>query len=186
MGRTALLFLRRKACWGFFRSKNPTASAGCEPTNLGTKGQHPTSRPPKPLRQVSFIDSRQIYTEDQSDSDKKRPDKWNSTVLIAFPLQEWLDERATILRHTLYVHCTVSMIHVRVLNVLVLFLFLNQSTVDGFARAKPECNVSGWNAVWLVLSVLTLPHLVWWFFVRSFSVFCSFLCVRILVLVCYL
>jgi len=27
----------------------PTASAGCEPANLGTKGQHATSRPPKPL-----------------------------------------------------------------------------------------------------------------------------------------
>ena len=34
---------------GIFRPKNPTASAGCEPANLGTKGQHATSRPPKPL-----------------------------------------------------------------------------------------------------------------------------------------
>jgi hypothetical protein len=33
MGQTALLSLRRKACWGFFRPKNPTASAGYEPTN---------------------------------------------------------------------------------------------------------------------------------------------------------
>jgi hypothetical protein len=33
----------------FFRPKNPTASAGCEPANLGTKGQHATSRPPKQL-----------------------------------------------------------------------------------------------------------------------------------------
>jgi hypothetical protein len=32
-----------------FRPKNPTASAGCELANLGTKGQHATSRPPKPL-----------------------------------------------------------------------------------------------------------------------------------------
>jgi len=32
-----------------FRPKNPTALAGCKPTNLGTKGQHTTSRPPKPL-----------------------------------------------------------------------------------------------------------------------------------------
>ena len=30
----------------FFRPKNPTASAGFEPTNLGTKGQHSTRRPP--------------------------------------------------------------------------------------------------------------------------------------------
>jgi hypothetical protein len=30
MGQTALLPHRRKACWGFFRPKNPTASAGFE------------------------------------------------------------------------------------------------------------------------------------------------------------
>jgi len=30
----------------FFRPKNPTATAGCEPANSGTKGQHATSRPP--------------------------------------------------------------------------------------------------------------------------------------------
>jgi hypothetical protein len=47
MWHTALLPLRRKACWGFFALKNPTASAGFEPANLGTKGQHATSRPPK-------------------------------------------------------------------------------------------------------------------------------------------
>ena len=33
----------------FFALKNPTASARFEPVNLGTKGQHATSRPPKPL-----------------------------------------------------------------------------------------------------------------------------------------
>jgi hypothetical protein len=49
MGQTALLPLRRKACWWFFRPKNPTVSTGFEPANLGTKGQHATSRPPKPL-----------------------------------------------------------------------------------------------------------------------------------------
>jgi len=50
MGPTALLPLRRKACWGFFSPlKNPTASAGFEPANLGTKGQHATPRPPKPI-----------------------------------------------------------------------------------------------------------------------------------------
>jgi hypothetical protein len=47
MGLMALLPLRRKACWGFFCPKNPTASAGFEPANLGTKGQHATPRPPK-------------------------------------------------------------------------------------------------------------------------------------------
>ena len=33
----------------FFALKNPTASVGFEPANLGTKGQHSTSRPSKPL-----------------------------------------------------------------------------------------------------------------------------------------
>jgi hypothetical protein len=33
----------------FFALKNPTASAGFEPANLGTKGQHATARPSKPL-----------------------------------------------------------------------------------------------------------------------------------------
>jgi hypothetical protein len=31
----------------FFAFKNPTASTGFEPTNLGAKGQHATPRPPK-------------------------------------------------------------------------------------------------------------------------------------------
>ena len=39
----------------FFALKNPTASAGFEPANLGTKGQHATSRPPKPpSTEISF------------------------------------------------------------------------------------------------------------------------------------
>jgi hypothetical protein len=33
----------------FSALKNPTASAGFEPANLGPKGQHATYRPPKPL-----------------------------------------------------------------------------------------------------------------------------------------
>ena len=59
MGPTALLPLWRKACWGFFCPKNPTASAGFEPANLGINGQHATPRPPKPmihiLRDQNFI-----------------------------------------------------------------------------------------------------------------------------------
>jgi hypothetical protein len=38
MEQTALLPLERKVCWGFFRPKNPTASAGFQPANLGTRG----------------------------------------------------------------------------------------------------------------------------------------------------
>ena len=33
----------------FFRPKNPKSSAGFEPANLGTKGQHATPRPLKPF-----------------------------------------------------------------------------------------------------------------------------------------
>jgi hypothetical protein len=36
----ALLPFQGKACWGFFRLKNPTDSAGSEPAILGTRGQH--------------------------------------------------------------------------------------------------------------------------------------------------
>ena len=36
----------------FFALKNSTASAGFEPANLGTKGQHDTPRPPKPLNTI--------------------------------------------------------------------------------------------------------------------------------------
>jgi hypothetical protein len=37
MGQMALLPCWRKACWGFFCPKNPTASAGSEPTILGKR-----------------------------------------------------------------------------------------------------------------------------------------------------
>jgi hypothetical protein len=39
-----------------FRPKNLTASAGFEPANLGTKGQHAISRPPKPLFVIIYVD----------------------------------------------------------------------------------------------------------------------------------
>jgi hypothetical protein len=39
MGQAALLPLRRKACYGIFRPKNSTASAGFEPAIMGMKGQ---------------------------------------------------------------------------------------------------------------------------------------------------
>jgi hypothetical protein len=40
----------------FFALKNPTASAGFEPANLGTKGQHATSRPPKSCGYIHLIE----------------------------------------------------------------------------------------------------------------------------------
>ena len=49
MGQTALFTFRRKAWWGFFRpEKHDGFGRRFEPANLGTKGQHATSRPPKP------------------------------------------------------------------------------------------------------------------------------------------
>ena len=45
----------------FFALKNPTASAGFEPANLGTEGQHATPRPPKPLHNLN-----KIHTHDSS------------------------------------------------------------------------------------------------------------------------
>jgi hypothetical protein len=46
MGQNGFTSSPRKTCWGFFFAlKNPTASDGFEP-----KGQHATSRPPKPLQ----------------------------------------------------------------------------------------------------------------------------------------
>ena len=45
MGQTALLPFQRRRAEDFFALKNPTTSAGVEPANLGTKGQHATSRP---------------------------------------------------------------------------------------------------------------------------------------------
>ena len=49
MGQKALLPFRRKGAEDFFALKNPSASVRFEPANLGTKGQHPTFRQPKPL-----------------------------------------------------------------------------------------------------------------------------------------
>ena len=39
-----------------FDLKNPTASAGFEPANLGTKGQHATPRPRKPQNCAERVD----------------------------------------------------------------------------------------------------------------------------------
>ena len=44
----------------FFTLKNPMASAGFEPANLGTKGQHATPRQPKPLKLLLTM-QRKIY-----------------------------------------------------------------------------------------------------------------------------
>jgi hypothetical protein len=45
----------------FFALKNPTVSIGFELFNLGTEGQHATSRPPKPLRSELHKKTRNKY-----------------------------------------------------------------------------------------------------------------------------
>jgi len=55
MEPTALLPLRRKACWESFHPKIPKASAGFEPANLGTKSQHATPRPQKILENKKLV-----------------------------------------------------------------------------------------------------------------------------------
>ena len=44
----------------FFALKNPTASAGFEPANLGTKDQHTTSRPPKLLSHYKELKKKKL------------------------------------------------------------------------------------------------------------------------------
>ena len=47
----------------FFALKNPTALAGFEPVKLGTKGQHATPRPLKPLTKDSMYKKKQYGSE---------------------------------------------------------------------------------------------------------------------------
>ena len=50
----------------FFALKNPTASVGFEPSNLGTKGQHDTSSPPK-LLPMNLVRNTFRYTDMTTD-----------------------------------------------------------------------------------------------------------------------
>jgi hypothetical protein len=61
MGRTVLLPLLRKACRGFFRPKNPTASAGFEPANLGTRGQHDNHETTVAAFSVQLLQTQSLY-----------------------------------------------------------------------------------------------------------------------------
>ena len=89
---TALLPLRRKVWWGFSRPKNPMASEGCEPANLGTKGQHATSRPPKLLcvrvnvnsKLVKWLDALKHSFNSCREEQSRKP--LQITVQVAFGL----------------------------------------------------------------------------------------------------
>ena len=85
MGQTALLPFRRKACWGFFFAlRKPTASAGFEPANLGTKGQHATSRPSKPMRR-KYRQGKDVKEELKKKNKEKRKAKQNTTCRCCHP-----------------------------------------------------------------------------------------------------
>ena len=58
----------------FFHPKNTKVSAGCEPANLGTKGQQATYRPPKPLSQeIVFCEVISLARNDASTSQVSHP-----------------------------------------------------------------------------------------------------------------
>ena len=65
----------------FFALKNPTASAGFEPANLGTKGQHATSRPPMPLIE--------LHTSRLAQSRKRVPHKVKSQLWAGHSFGFW-------------------------------------------------------------------------------------------------
>ena len=56
----------------FFALKNPIASSGFEPANLGTKDQHATSRSPKPLSTSVTIDQNKIVAFQKLESSSTR------------------------------------------------------------------------------------------------------------------
>ena len=56
MGHIILLPLRRKAYWGFSgRPKNPTASAGFEPANSGSRGQYANHWTTEAVRPLCYL-----------------------------------------------------------------------------------------------------------------------------------
>jgi hypothetical protein len=62
MGPPALLPSKGRRTGDFFALKNPTALARFEPANLGTRGQHATSRPPKLLKETRVqLDKKHWY-----------------------------------------------------------------------------------------------------------------------------
>ena len=115
MGPTALLPLRRKACRGFFRPKNPTASEGFEPANLGTKGQHATPRPPKPIIMlISYYNTLKWVYRSQLSSLYGRTVVVTATIQITMVISSSMKNQFVIMRGTqdndssFLVRCAVS------------------------------------------------------------------------------
>jgi hypothetical protein len=78
-----------------FALKNPTASAGCEPANLGTKGQHTTSRPPKPhnIRVLSAVKNLVGANKVKTSTSVPKPGLWFQQQTKGFLLDsiQWLE-----------------------------------------------------------------------------------------------
>ena len=91
----------------------PTALAGFEPANLGTKGQHATPRPPKIMWKNMVQRGRPQVTIWRMRIACWIPKYTNThseyVIRIAFPLQKWLHKRASMLRY-MYITCLVTVI----------------------------------------------------------------------------
>ena len=77
-----------------FVLKSPTASAGFEPANLGTKGQHATPRPPKPLDiqltfkwiLITYATIRIFSTNTEVNSKFYAPVAWHEASSYGWPI----------------------------------------------------------------------------------------------------
>ena len=89
---------------GVQRIFSASASAGFEPANLGTKGQHATSRPPKPLRLIShewnFTERWRLVTKRKRDVRVNRP--------LTLPEKFWLNPKYQFLSVLLFVGWNIN------------------------------------------------------------------------------
>jgi hypothetical protein len=103
MGQILSLPHRRKACGGFFRCpKNRTTSAGFEPANSGTRGQHANYNNVQPDSSQMTIGRMHIACWFPKATNAHS----GYSILPAFPLQQWLYKRPSVLRCR-YIPCLV-------------------------------------------------------------------------------
>jgi hypothetical protein len=84
MGQTALPPFRRKACWGFFRPKNPTVSAGANPRSWVPETSMLTTRPPK-VPETSMLTSRPPKVPETSMLTTRPPKVPEASMLTSRP-----------------------------------------------------------------------------------------------------
>ena len=170
MGPTALLPLRRKKCLGFFRPKNQTASVGFEPANLGTKSQHATPRPPKPLlcpihNKIKYDSCRIISTLLVSPiASKSYPAKFSS-LSFRFARFNGVDRKfhiSTIVSHFLrqslvlayWKCCTIQFLHHTEYTMWTTIPLNMPTTLPGNSNATIFCGNKQLNMCWLLLRYL--------------------------------